>query len=77
MRLDHLLSKDRSRESKCEAFRRAERGHELAKQVSRVRSRRSREPVALLLSSKGTYKRKDFGDDALRGDTRSHPEHDG
>ena len=75
MRLDHLLSKEESKGcivvdlSRVEAVRRTEVQCEVlylsvGRGPSRVRFERSEETLI-------------SGGDALRGNTRSHPEHDG
>ena len=93
MRLDHLLSKGRSKgwiavwllRAECVDARRKARGASSPEALGRSRHMRGRESMSVPKGSEwisGLHeaidnRRKTSGGDALKGNTRSHPEHDG
>ena len=75
MRLDHLLSKDRVRVVLLLSSQGLLKDRfAVGKTIARARLRACEASESSPFETKS---RDASGDDALRGDTRSHPEHDG
>ena len=70
MRLDHLLSKEESRGCITVLLSRSAWTKPADNEKNPVANAQSASP-------QGNRQLKDSGGDALRGDTRSHPEHEG